>query len=76
MVEINFINKGANIMGAATEPKSNIIAETESYIAWMAEEPDGESTYHVEVNSVTLHFFEEEWNEYLELMRMTIERAD
>lgn len=63
-------------MGAASEPKSNIIAETESYISWMAEEPDGESTYHIEVNSVTLHFFEEEWNEYLELMRMTIERAE
>ena len=63
-------------MSAATEPKSNIIAETESYIAWMAEEPDGESTYHIEVNNVTLHFFEEEWNEYLELMRMTIESVE
>jgi hypothetical protein len=63
-------------MGPTTEPKSKIIAETESYISWMAEEPDGENTYHIEVNSVTLHFFEEEWNEFLELMRMTVDRME
>lgn len=51
------------------EPRTNTIAETENFIAWKAEEPDGEITYHVELNNVTVHFFEEEWKEFLELAR-------
>ncbi len=51
------------------EPKTDVISETEDYIAWRALEPDGETTYHLELNNVTLHFFEEEWNEFLELVR-------
>lgn len=51
------------------EPKTNTLAETENYIVWTAEEPDGEITYHVELNNLTLHFFEEEWQEFLELVR-------
>lgn len=44
------------------------LAETDNYIAWMAEEPDGERTYHLELGNVTLHFFEEEWKEFLLLV--------
>ena len=51
------------------EPKTTTIAETENFIAWRAEEPDGETTYHVELNNVTIHFFQEEWDEFLELAR-------
>ena len=51
------------------EPKTTTIAKTENFIAWKAEEPDGEVTYHVELNNVTVHFFEEEWTEFLELTR-------
>ena len=51
------------------EPKTTTLAETENFIAWKAEEPDGETTYHIEINNVTLHFFEEEWKEFLELAR-------
>jgi hypothetical protein len=51
------------------EPRTDTIAETENFIAWKAEEPDGEITYHVELNNVTVHFFEEEWKEFLELVR-------
>jgi hypothetical protein len=51
------------------EPKTDVIAETESYIAWKAIEPDGETTYHLELNNVTLHFFQEEWNEFLKLVK-------
>ena len=50
-------------------PKTAEIAETNNYIAWRAEEPDGEITYHLELNNVTLHFFQEEWQEFLELIR-------
>lgn len=51
------------------EPHTTTIAETENFIAWKAEEPDGEVTYHVELNNVTVHFFQEEWTEFLELVR-------
>lgn len=51
------------------EPKTQTLAETENFLAWKAEEPDGETTYHVEMNNVTVHFFEEEWNEFLQLVQ-------
>ena len=50
------------------EPKTETLAETESYLAWKADEPDGETTYHLDINNVTLHFFKEEWDEFLELI--------
>jgi hypothetical protein len=56
-------------MNNNNEPQTDTIAETENFIAWKAEEPDGEVTYHVELNNVTVHFFEEEWTEFLELVR-------
>ena len=54
------------------EPTTETIAETDDYLAWKAEEPDGETTYHLELNNVTLHFFKEEWDEFLELVRNLI----
>ena len=57
-------------MSNNNEPRTDTIAETENFIAWKAEEPDGEVTYHVELNNVTVHFFEEEWTEFLELAGM------
>jgi len=51
-------------------PSTETLAETENYIVWRAEEPDGETTYHIELNNVTLHFFEDEWKEFVELARM------
>ncbi|HLE16516.1 MAG TPA: hypothetical protein VI776_17375 [Anaerolineales bacterium] len=49
--------------------KTETIAETDNYIIWSVEEPDGEITYHLELNNLTVHFFTEEWNEFLELVR-------
>ena len=51
------------------EPKTEVLAETRNYIAWKAEEPDGEVTYHLELGALTVHFFAEEWEEFLSLMR-------
>ena len=45
------------------------IAETENYMIWEVREPDDELTYHVELGSVTLHFFREEWREFLQLTK-------
>ena len=54
----------------APEPQTQVIAETDNYLAWQAEEPDGETTFHLELNNVTLHFFKEEWDEFLKLVKM------
>jgi len=51
------------------EPKVNTIAETDGYAVWSAEEPDGETTYNLELNNVTIHMFEEEYQEFLELVK-------
>jgi hypothetical protein len=45
------------------------IAETSNFLAWKAEEPDGEETFHLELGMITLNFFGEEWTEFLELMK-------
>lgn len=63
-------------MSNSTEPKTETIAETESYMAWRAEEPDGEITYHLELNNVTIHFFNEEWEEFLDLVRAIVREVD
>ena len=55
------------------EPVTTTIAETENYLAWKAEEPDGETTYHLELNNVTLHFFTEEWQEFLKLTEIIVD---
>ncbi len=49
------------------EPKTTTLAETDNFIVWQAVEPDGEITYHLELNNVTLHFFDEEWREFVKL---------
>ncbi len=51
------------------EPVTETLAETENYMIWKADEPDGETTYHLELNNVTMHFFQEEWEEFLALIR-------
>lgn len=51
------------------DPKTETLAETDNFMAWKAQEPDGETTYHIEMNNVTVHFFQEEWGEFLELVK-------
>jgi hypothetical protein len=57
------------------EPQTNVVTETDNYLHWRAEEPDGETTYHIELNNVTLHFFQEEWNEFLILVKSILEHT-
>jgi hypothetical protein len=56
-------------MAEESEIKTSTLAETANFIAWMADEPDDESTFHLELGTVTLHFFEEEWQEFIKLIR-------
>ena len=55
---------------------TDTIAETENYTVWSADEPDGETTYHLELGPVTVHFFQEEWDEFIELIRQSSDGAD
>jgi len=64
------MNKEINDQDFDTE----VIAETENFLAWRADEPDGESTYHVELNNLTVHFFTEEWKEFLSLVDTLLDR--
>jgi hypothetical protein len=57
------------------EPTIEVLAESEDHSVWRAEEPDGEMIYHLELGRVTLHFFLEEWEEFLVLMEEVIEHA-
>lgn len=50
------------------EPIVETLAETENFGLWQAEEPDGETTYHLEMGLVTVHLFREEWEELLTLI--------
>ena len=51
------------------DPTINVLAETENFSLWQAKEPDDETTYHLELGAVTVHFFREEWTEFLELIK-------
>lgn len=55
-------------MAETPEIRTDTLAETENYLVYTAEEPDGEPTWHVELGNVTLHFFREEWTEFLALV--------
>ena len=55
--------------GNGEELKIQTIVETENYSIWRADEPDGETTYNLQLNNVTVNFFEEEWQEFLDLVR-------
>lgn len=52
------------------------IAETENYTVWQATEPDGEATYHLELGEVTVHYFGEEWNDFVQLIRDAAAQPD
>jgi hypothetical protein len=57
-------------MNEPSEPVTTTLGETDNLIAWKAQEPDGELTYHLELNNVTLHFYQEEWDEFTLLMQI------
>jgi hypothetical protein len=61
-------SKEAEMAKTVPEPMTENLAETENYLVWQADEPDGEITYHIELNNITIHFFKEEWEEFLELV--------
>jgi hypothetical protein len=51
------------------------IAETENYVAWTDTDENGETVYHLELSTVTVHFFKEDWDELLGLMDEVIAKS-
>jgi hypothetical protein len=54
----------------------DILSETENFSIWRAEEPDGETTYNLELGTVTVHFFREEWSEFLKLVGEVVHASE
>ena len=46
-----------------------VVASSDNFSVWQMEDEDGEVTYHIELNNVTVHFFEEEWLEFIDLVK-------
>jgi hypothetical protein len=56
-------------MSEDSQVSTSTLSETANYQIWQADEPDGETTFHIEFGNATLHFFADEWQEFLELIR-------
>jgi hypothetical protein len=51
------------------------LVETENYQVLRASSDDGEVVYHVELFNVTLHFFDDEWREFIALITEAAEES-
>jgi hypothetical protein len=60
-------------MNATDDLNIETIVETDNFTIWRADEPDDESTYHLELNNITIHFFKEEWDEFIQLVNRLVE---
>ena len=45
-----------------------IVSETENYAVLLGQDMEGQPVYSIELGSVTLHLFQEEWDELVELI--------
>jgi hypothetical protein len=47
------------------EPKVEMLGESENYAIWRSFETDPDGVvYHIEFGNITLHLFEDEWEEF------------
>ena len=63
-------------MPESEEVQTESLSVTVNYAAWISHEPDGEVVYHLELGAVTVHFFEEEWIEVVELVHAAAQQAN
>ena len=56
-------------MTSGPEIPTQTLAESENFHIWASAEPDGETVYHIDVGAVTLHLFQEEFDDLLTLIR-------
>lgn len=45
-----------------------LLAETENYAVYRAADSEGEAVYHIDLGTVTLNLYAEEWNEFTTLV--------
>lgn len=55
--------------------KIDTLSETENYVAWVSHEPDGETVFHFELGAVTLHLYQEEFDEMADLVAEAVKTA-
>ena len=60
-------------MKEADETKLTTLVETDDSFFYTAEEPDGEVTYHLQINNVTIHFLMEEWKSSFQFLKKVFE---
>lgn len=54
-------------MSNKNESREDSLSETENYEAWVSYEED-EAVYHLDFGHMTIHFLQDEWEEFVELM--------
>lgn len=59
-------------MNNELETNITTVVESEDNFAYIAEEPDGELTYHLQINNVTMHFFAEEWQDTMSFLEQVV----
>ncbi len=52
-----------------------VLAETDNYAVLRGEDLDGEMVYNIELEGLTLHLFQEEWDELVQLITMAARSA-
>jgi len=59
------------------QPETSIqsIVEMEDNFFYTAQEPDGEVTYHLQFNNLTLHFFTEEWQAAVAFLEKVVDAS-
>ncbi len=46
-----------------------VLAESENFAVLVGEDDDGENVYNIEMGAVTLHLFQEEWDELVQIVQ-------
>ena len=55
------------------EPKVEMLGESENYAIWRSFETESDAViYHIEFGNITLHLFEEEWEEFASVLMSSI----
>ena len=49
-------------------PSLEEVSRTENFTAWKSVEPDEEEMYHIQFGKATVHFFVEEWEEFVDFV--------
>mgnify|MGYP001166053639 CR=1 FL=1 len=52
------------------EVVTTTLAETDEYLAWKAEEAGDMITYFLQINNITINFYEQEWDEFMKFVKI------